>query len=276
MATKQVMGWILLWSLIGWLIPAQAQNQTEGEEDTGARSAFIISRKKVNVPVPKLPTKGKVVLPPAQLGLGYTLYARLRGENAGAPIRVDPSQIFHEGDALRFVLESNAAGFLYVFYVENNSEPVMLFPDMRLNGGNNRILAHVPYELPSSKELNPRFRWFYFGKQPATERLFFVVTRKALPGIPVGPELLAFCQQFPGGCPWKPPVSAWKQIQGYLSIPARMSKTKRFGDAQKNEELEAIDRSFGLTPDNPEPSIVRMNSYATSDILIARVDLIHE
>ncbi|MBX7222169.1 MAG: DUF4384 domain-containing protein [Blastocatellia bacterium] len=255
----------------GFLPISRAQ---EPEDDSGARSAFLITRKKTPQRTPgHRPVQGSIQ---AALGLGYTLFSRIKGAGAAAAVRVNPLQVFQGGEAVRFVLESNTDGYLYVFHIENQGDPVMLFPDIRLNGAVNRIQAHVPYELPSSKETNPQFRWFYFGAAPAVEKIFFVLTRQPLPGVPVGPELLAYCQQFPGGCPWQPPTSAWKQIESYLSIPARISQVRKFGESLKTEEVEAIDRSFGLTAANPEPSVVRMNTYATASILIAQVNLTHQ
>ncbi|MEJ7709797.1 MAG: DUF4384 domain-containing protein [Pyrinomonadaceae bacterium] len=79
---------------------------------------------------------------------------------AGDAVRVDPTSEFREGDRIRLVLEPNTDGFLYVFHTENDAQPQMLFPDPRLDGGTNRVRAHVPCEVPSSREANEQLRWF--------------------------------------------------------------------------------------------------------------------
>ena len=56
---------------------------------------------------------------------------------------------------MRFMIESNISGYLYVFHVENDGPAKMIFPDARLQGGNNFIQAHVPREMPSSREEDP-------------------------------------------------------------------------------------------------------------------------
>ncbi len=271
---------VLVIGLCGPLGLAQETPQTNEETDEGVRSAFLVTRKKPAAPPVtkgKRPPKIGFPLSVPRLGLGISLYARLRGNPTGMAVRVDPSQIFQAGDALRFVLEPNTNGFVYVFYRENDGEPVMLYPDVRLSRGLNQILAHVPMELPSSRELNPQLQWFYFGNKPAIERLYFVVARAPLPGIPIGNELLAYCQQFPAACPWKPPLAAWQQLEGYLSsIPKQMSKLTRLGQSLTAGEGLAIQRDFGLKPTDPDPSLVQINTFADASLLIAQVNLVHQ
>jgi hypothetical protein len=82
---------------------------------------------------------------PSNIGIGYTLYMR---DPEGNAIRVDPTREFRAGDRIRLSIESNTDGYLYIFHTENNGEPQMLYPDTRLEQGDNRIEAHVPYEIP--------------------------------------------------------------------------------------------------------------------------------
>src|SRR5262249_33880803 len=84
---------------------------------------------------------------PGAIGLGYTLYQRAA---SGEVKRVSASQPFYENDQVRFVIEPNTDGYLYIFYTENDGEPEMIFPDHRLSQGANQVKAHVPYEAPSS------------------------------------------------------------------------------------------------------------------------------
>jgi hypothetical protein len=79
---------------------------------------------------------------PGAIGLGYTLYQRAE---SGEVKRVRASQPFYENDQVRFVIEPNIDGYLYIFYTENDGEPEMIFPDHRLSQGANQVKAHVPY-----------------------------------------------------------------------------------------------------------------------------------
>jgi Domain of unknown function (DUF4384) len=87
--------------------------------------------------------------PARPIGLGCTLFKRGPRD---AAVRVSTRREFRGGDAVRFMVESNITGYLYVFHVENDGPAKMLFPDARLQGGNNVVKAHVPREVPSSSE----------------------------------------------------------------------------------------------------------------------------
>jgi len=147
------------------------------------------------------------------IGLGYSLYMK---DPRGNIVRADPKREFHAGDHIRIALEPNTDGYLYVFYTENSGTPQMLFPDARLNGGENRIQAHVPYEVPSSFETEESRRWFVFDKNPAIEQLYIVVTRTPLNGVPSGDDLAAACRKSGRGietCSWQPPADVWAKIK---------------------------------------------------------------
>src|SRR2546423_15609580 len=70
------------------------------------------------------------------IGLGYTLFMR---EPSGRSIRVEPTREFHNGDRIRLALEPNVDGYLYIFDSEDGAQPKMIFPDARLDSGDNWI-----------------------------------------------------------------------------------------------------------------------------------------
>jgi Domain of unknown function (DUF4384) len=206
------------------------------------------------------------------IGLGYSFYLR---ESNGEPVRVDPSRDFHYKDSLRVSLEANTNGYLYVFYTENNSNPQMLFPDARLLQGDNRIEAHVPYEVPSSHEVDPAKRWFVFDDKPAVERLYIVVSRQPLPGVPRGDELLVYCKG-QANCTWRPPQAAWALIQEGLNAKVNTSKSKAVGQPQTETERDATTRGLGLDTTAPAPTVVKMNVSSNAPVLVTMVDLNHK
>jgi len=93
---------------------------------------------------------------------------------------------------VRFMIESNISGYLYVFHVENEGPAKMLFPDARLQGGNNFVQAHVPREAPSSREEDLEFRWFHFNQSVAIERFYLLVTWERLPDVLAEERLVAY------------------------------------------------------------------------------------
>jgi hypothetical protein len=195
----------------------------------------------------------------------------MRDSNGGA-MRVDPMQEFHAGDRIRLSLESNTDGYLYIFHTENDGTPEMLYPDVRLEKGANRIQAHVPYEIPWNEPGVEN--WFKFDANPANERLYVVLTRQPLPAIPVGDSLVSYCGQ--NQCPWRPPVSAWAQLKVQGQAKVGIVKSSSYGQKQTSLERESTTRGLGLDQAAPEPSVIRMNVSSNAPILVTAVDLIHK
>jgi hypothetical protein len=208
------------------------------------------------------------------IGLGYSLYMR---DQNGDAVRVDPSRTFRAGDRIRISLEANTDSFLYVFHTENNGEPQMLYPDAKLDDGENFIEAHVPYEIPWSGEVTENLRWFVFDQNPARERLYIVLTREPLPGVPTGEELVRYCRENQGKCPWRPASGLWAQVrvnaEGKVVVD---SKAATYGQKQTASERDATTRGLGLGTSAPEPSIVRMNASSNAGVLVTALDLVHQ
>jgi hypothetical protein len=258
---------------LAWQVPS-------GQEDDDPRGIYPIfksTRKKPaatptparkNQPENKEPVVGSKPGAPAPIGIGYSLYQR---NNLGEAVRVDPETRFKTGDSARFVIEPNINGYLYIFHAENDGPPKMIFPDHRLDEGDNTIKAHVPYEVPSRKWS----RWFAFKGNPATENLYLVVTREPLPGVPTGSKLDDFCQQNVKECPWKPAKAQFDLVLGKAGEVKTASSLKELGKSQSPVESEAIVKARDLELSAPEPSLVVMNVSAKQDILVMKTQLIH-
>ncbi len=211
---------------------------------------------------------------PAAIGIGYTLYMK---DANGDAVRADPGRIFRSGEAVRISLEANTDGFLYIFYTENEGEPQMIFPDARLQRGNNFVRAHVPYEVPSNMESDERLRWFVFDATPATEHVYLVVTREPLPDVPTGETLVSYCLDVNHSCPWTPSRALWAQLtRDQPREQVAVSQIKDEGRAQTQPERDATTRGLGLAADAPEPTVVRMNASSTTGLLITSLKLVHK
>src|SRR5215813_419731 len=158
----------------------------------------------------------------AAIGLGYTIFMR---DASGRSIRVEPSREFRTGDRIRLALEPSVDGFLYIFDSEDGGTPKMIYPDPRLDGGDNWIEAHVPIEVPSSEETEERLRWFEFYGQPGGDRIYVVVTREPLPIVPTGDELVALCSSSKEKCPWQPPADVWAKIDSASKAEVKVATT---------------------------------------------------
>jgi hypothetical protein len=264
MNTKPLFPLLLLIIFASLFLPVPAQRSGADDE---VRDAFLVSRQAKNS------ARANRRPPARRIGVGYTLYQR----NAnGDPARVPVTKEFREGDAVRLVIESNVDGYLYIFHTENDGPAKMLFPDARLNDGDNRIKAHTPYQAPSSREPDPKFRWFYFYDKAATERLYLFVTRSPLKGVPAGERLLAYCQANSGACPWRPAAPAWNQLAAKADAPARVSQSEEFGQLLASVEREALERDLGLPADAPAPSVVRISKSPQAQSLVTMITLVHK
>jgi hypothetical protein len=207
------------------------------------------------------------------IGLGYTVFMR---DASGRSIRVEPSHEFHTGDRIRLALEPSVDGFLYIFDSEDGGVPKMIYPDPRLDGGDNWIEAHVPVEVPSSEEAEERLRWFEFYGQPGGDRIFVIVTREPLPIVPTGDELVALCSSSKDKCPWQPPAEVWAKIDSATKAEVKVATTKNFGEAQTEREKVATTRGLGLDQSIPPPSVIRMSASSRQPMLVTILDLVHK
>lgn len=208
----------------------------------------------------------------APLGMGYTLYMR---DANGSAVRVDPSRSFRTGERVRILLETNTDGYLYIFNTTDNGDPVMIYPDTRLDEGGNYIEAHVPIEIPSSEEADESFRWFTFDNKPGTERLYIVFSREPLPGVPIEDELVNYCRGKGDNCTWQPSAALWAQVKAGMNARVQVVKSKSYGQAQTSAEHEAVNRGLGLTRSAPEPSVIRMNASSNTGLIITVLELAH-
>lgn len=212
-------------------------------------------------------------VPSQAIGLGYTLF--MRGAN-GRSVRVEPGREFHNGDRVRIALEPNVDGYLYVFHTEGDGAPTMIYPDARLDAGNNWVEAHVPMEVPSSEEVDERLRWFAFYGNAGTERLYVVVAREPLDSVPAGNDLVNFCSANKDKCPWHPPAEVWAQVQDATKAEVKIVTSKTFGQTQTEKEKTATTRGLGLDQSAPQPSVIRMNALSKAGLLVTVLDLVHK
>ena len=226
-------------------------------------------------PAPVVPngpgTPQKVNVP--RIGLGLTLFMR---DSNGLAVRTDPSHVFHKGDHVRVLIETNVDGYLYVFNTTDNGQPMMLYPDPELDEAGNYFQAHVPFEVPSSLAAEERLRWLTFDEHPGAEKIYFVFTREPLGTVPIEDDLITFCREKEGKCPWSPGAEVWAQIQKEMSEPVKSAKGKGLGKTQTASETQAATRGIGLNRDDPEPSLIMLTGSTSKNMLVVSLDLIHK
>jgi hypothetical protein len=209
----------------------------------------------------------------ARIGMGLTLFMR---DSNGLAVRTDPTREFRKDDHVRFLIETNADGYLYVFNTTDGGAPVMVYPDPQLDDAGNYFQAHVPFEIPSSAAAHEGLRWLTFDAHPGAEKLYFVFTREPLSAVPIEDDLITFCRDNEGKCPWRPGTEVWARVQNELNEPVKVAKAESVGTAQTSAERVAATRGIGLNRDDPEPSLIMLSVSTSRNMLVAAVDLIHK
>jgi hypothetical protein len=200
------------------------------------------------------------------LALGYTLFRR----EAGRLVVTDTSREFRERDRMLISLETNADAYVYVFNTTNGAEPVMLFPYAGVAGGTNRVAAHQRDLVPPASE-------YEFDERPGTERIYVVVSRRPLAGIPVGEELISRCGGAVKDCYWQPTADEWSRIKAQLvedggAREGRLTQLARLQPA----EPETLTRGIRVRPEEPPPAVVRVSDSPAANLLVTTIELIHK
>jgi len=207
------------------------------------------------------------------IALGYTMFMR---DVNGRAVRIDPTREFHNGDRIRISLEPNIDGYLYVFHTEGEGQPEMIFPDARLEAGENWVEAHVPMDVPSTVETDERLKWFQFYGNPVTEHVFVVLTREPLADVPIADTLVGLCTSNKDNCPWHPPVDVWTRIQQAAKADVKIVASNTAGQPQTEKEQAAATRGLGLDQSAPQPSVIRMSASTSAPVLVTTLDLVHK
>ena len=280
-----------------------AVNAAVPQDQEDVRGAFLTSRPKEKPPTQTAPAKANrrrpkgttpvtntggnkttepsnsspdkpnpMVVNKARIGLGLTLFTR---DSNGLAVRTDPSRVFHKGDRVRVLLETNTDGFLYIFNTTNDGQPIMIYPDVNLDEAGNYLQAHVPFEIPSSGASQEGLRWLVFDENAGDEKLYFVFTREPLNGVPIEDDLVSFCKASSSACPLRPAAELWEMVKKQMKQPLQTDQTARYGKAQTTSETEASTRGLGLAKDDPQPSVIMMAS-STSSTLVTTLNLVHQ
>jgi hypothetical protein len=249
------------------------RNANTSSSSASARNANTAKNANSGAATTANANKNSLTARPESIGLGYTLFMR---DINGRAVRIDPTREFKNGDRIRISLEPNIDGYVYVFHTEGDGAPEMIYPDARLEGGDNWIEAHVPIDVPSTVETDERLKWFQFYGNAATEHLYVVVTREPLADVPISDALASFCSTNKDKCPWHPSDEVWKMIQQAAKADVKIVTSNTVGQAQTDKEQLATTRGLGLDQTAPQPSVIRMSASTNAPVLVTILDLVHK
>jgi len=100
-----------------------------------------------------------------------------RQDKRGKVEAVSLETTFYSGEAMRFGIQADQDGFLYILSQGSSGKVSMLYPDRRIQGGNNRIVKGQGVNIPTGGG------WYTFDKDPGTETFYLVFAENKTEGF---------------------------------------------------------------------------------------------
>jgi hypothetical protein len=107
------------------------------------------------------------------LGIRYTIL-KINSDNSTTEVPADT--VFHSGDRIRFSIEPNASGYLYIINQGSSGTWKPMFPSPDIDDGSNKVEGFRPYTMPPKSRLA-------FDTTAGTENLFIVFSRQPEPDL---------------------------------------------------------------------------------------------
>jgi len=152
--------------------PAAAPGATELAQSApapapvpAAEAARVISVSTAVNPDPSSP-------PAPALGLKYTILKLVDNQ----PVEAAPDTVFHAGDRIRFSVEPNGPGYLYIVRQGSSGTWEPVFPSSEIADSSNRVEGWRTYVMPPKSRL-------VFDQQTGTEKIFIVLSRVEVPDL---------------------------------------------------------------------------------------------
>lgn len=184
------------------------------------------------------------------LGIGYTLFKK----NAqGEFVRVSTQEVFKSGDSARLLVETNLDGYLYIFSREDGQAPMLLYPNLQVQNGDNFVKAHQTFWLPDEGEIE-------FDGNPAKETLTLVFSEKPL------------SQFSPGSSPDGSPVDL-----NQFNLVARETQVRQVGNLKVGLRLTSEEgtRKVRIRKTAPSPAYILVNQDVSQSRIVANIQLTH-
>jgi uncharacterized protein DUF4384 len=211
--------------------------------------------------VPRKPAVANVSSPERRVGLKYRILLR----TPDCDIKeVDSAYTFHSGDKVRLQIEANVDGYLYVLQKGSTGKDRMLFPDPRINGGDNKIARGILYSVPGNQ-------WFTFDNNPGTENLTVAVSRTPMKSVvPPAPVKQTASNQVKG-----------KEEEGLVSV---VSVVEELNQNVRSRDLVLIQEKAPLVtaPSQPiaapvvQSTIVVNTSDTSNNAVYTEIKLKHD
>lgn len=92
--------------------------------------------------------KGKSKATSKEIATGLSYWIEVVKADGKVERATAESRIFKTGERIRFVFKSNKDGYLYLLAIGSSGKGAVLFPDNRINAGNNYVAPNNEYQVP--------------------------------------------------------------------------------------------------------------------------------
>lgn len=133
------------------------------------------------------PTTKNKVRPKTQLAPLLTVQYRVLIKRAdGTQGESSVASVFHVGDMLRLGVTANQNGYLYVIYQKEDQDGLVMFPDSRVNNGENYVAKNQEFILPpvNCPAADPNQCWYPVTNDPTKEFFIVVFSRDQIVDLP--------------------------------------------------------------------------------------------
>ncbi len=257
-----------------FVLRAQSQSQDDATRDLWD-TAFLKKRPAARAPARRVrPVRYRVVgktpvptskdMPGGPAVVGVTVW-RLRPSRSSdaaevrelihrqgewTPERVGGGTPLVEGSKVQLTIESPRTGYLYVFdremYADNTfGDPVLIFPTLNLNGGDNKVSAGKVIEIPSADDNPPYYTLKRSRDDHTGESLTVIVSDKPLTDLTIGRGALRISgEQF----------ATYEKQWGVLTQQLELENGA--GRAMSKSEKAAAAGKADLTQDDSPPQTI--------------------
>jgi len=194
------------------------------------------------------------------LGIRYTIL-KINPDNSTTEVAADT--VFHSGDRIRFAIEPNASGYLYIINQGSSGTWKPMFPSSEIEDGNNRVEGFHPYTMPPKSRLA-------FDTTAGTENLFIVFSRQPEPDL----EQMIYSLQ--GKRAAKPEATAPMDKTLVMAVNIANPMVDRLRNAYSRDLIvEKVDQN---TPgDRKETAVYVVNPTGSNDSrIVADLHLVHQ
>ena len=197
-----------------------------------------------------------------------TLIHEARETRQWTPDRISADTVLHDGDKIRFSIESARSGYLYVIDCDeyangSKGDYYLIFPELRIRAGDNHVTPGRVIEVPSPNDDPPFFKVEMSRPDEVGERLAILISPKPL-GLPVENDHVRLSVEQVNQ--W---IERWKESESEYRLEAKDRAGKPYTMAEKlagnGEKL--------MTQADPAPQTMYLVKTKPGDPLLVHVPL---